>query len=140
MREAEIASEVMSIGNYSHSCDRFFGDRWLLAGDAAMFLDPIFSSGVHLSVSSSVQAARVVLDALKTRSTLDANGAGRQYEQHFRLGAGRFRNLIGLFYQGNFVSQMKKVLQREHLRKGFTSAVAGDVWNENNFLFQKGIL
>jgi len=26
------------------------------------------------------------------------------------------------------------------MRKGFTSAVAGDVWNEDNFLFQKNVL
>ncbi|HEX2882718.1 MAG TPA: NAD(P)/FAD-dependent oxidoreductase [Polyangiaceae bacterium] len=140
MRGAQLASEVMSIGNYSHSCDKFFGERWILSGDAAMFLDPIFSSGVHLSVSSSVLAARAVHEALQSHSSLDATGAGRRYEEHFRLGAGRFRNLIGLFYEGNFVGQMKKVLERENLRKGFTSAVAGDVWNEQNFLFQKGIL
>jgi flavin-dependent dehydrogenase len=144
MREARLVSEVMSIGNYSHSCDRFFGQRWLLAGDAAMFLDPIFSSGVHLSVSSSVLAARCVHDAIQqpaiSGSDLEQSGLGRRYEEHFRLGTRRFRNLIGLFYQGNFVGQMKKVLERQHLRKGFTSAVAGDVWNESNFLFQKGIL
>jgi hypothetical protein len=87
-----------------------------------------------------VLAARAVHDALQTHSGLDASGAASRYEQHFRLGAGRFRNLIGLFYEGNFVGQMKKVLERENLRKGFTSAVAGDVWNEQNFLFQKGIL
>jgi flavin-dependent dehydrogenase len=140
MSSAQRVSEVMSIGNYSHSCDKFFGERWILAGDAAMFLDPIFSSGVHLSVSSSVLAARTVYDALQTGASLQDDDAGRRYETHFRLGAGRFRNLIGLFYEGDFVSQMKKVLQREHLRKGFTSAVAGDVWNDGNFLFQKGIL
>lgn len=140
MQHAQLASEVMSIGNYSHSCDKFFGERWILAGDAALFLDPIFSSGVHLSVSSSVLAARAVHDALRTQNNLQENGTGQRYEAHFRLGAGRFRNLIGLFYEGNFVGQMKKVLERENLRKGFTSVVAGDVWNDANFLFQKGIL
>ena len=35
---------------------------------------------------------------------------------------------------------MKKTLTRENVRKGFTSAVAGDVWNEDNFLFQKNVL
>jgi hypothetical protein len=35
---------------------------------------------------------------------------------------------------------MKKTLQRDHVRRGFTSAVAGDVWDENNFLFQRSVL
>ena len=48
--------------------------------------------------------------------------------------AGRHAN------DGNFVEQMKKTLVRENMRKGFTSAVAGDVWNEDNFLFSKGVL
>lgn len=130
-----------SIGNYSHTCERFFGDRWILSGDAAVFLDPIFSSGVHMSVSSSAFAAETVAAALADgKRPLTEPGRGAAYEARVRRGAGRFKKLIMLFYEGDFVEQMKKTLQRENMRKGFTSAVAGDVWNEDNFLFQKNIL
>jgi flavin-dependent dehydrogenase len=141
MKNAERCDEVRTIGNYSHTSSTFYGDRWVLAGDAALFLDPIFSSGVHMSVSSSTFAAEMIMKAIKEgHAPLTENGRGDEYEARVRLGGKRFRNLIMMFYEGSFVSQMKKTLVRENLRKGFTSAVAGDVWNENNYLFEKNVL
>jgi flavin-dependent dehydrogenase len=140
MAKAGRVSEITTIGNYSHTCDTFFGDRWILAGDAALFLDPIFSSGVHMSVSSSKLAAETILELMPIGQSVKESGLGKKYEDHVRLGASRFRNLIGLFYQGEFVDQMKKTLVRDNMRRGFTSAVAGDVWDENNFLFHRGVL
>jgi flavin-dependent dehydrogenase len=141
MEKSERVGEVRSIGNYSHTCEKFFGDRWILAGDAALFLDPIFSSGVHMSISSSSFAAETILRAFENgRASLCGAGLGDAYESKVRLGAKRFRNLIMMFYEGSFVGQMKKVLDRDHVRRGFTSAVAGDVWNEDNYLFEKNVL
>lgn len=140
MRPATRHSEIRRIGNYSHTCRKFFGDRWILSGDAALFLDPIFSSGVHMSISSSKLAAEAVLKVLPSKQSLASDSVGANYEKQVRVGAMRFKSLISMFYEGSFVDQMKKTLTRENIRKGFTSAVAGDVWNENNFLFEKQIL
>ena len=46
MKRAERVSPVYSAGDYSYRNAKLFGDRWLLAGDAAGFIDPVFSSGV----------------------------------------------------------------------------------------------
>ena len=140
MEHSKRVADITTIGNYSHTCDTFYGDRWVLCGDAAMFLDPIFSSGMHMSISSSKLAAESILKLLPAKGSFKTSGLGEAYEKHVRLGGGRFRNLIGLFYQGEFVDQMKKTLLRDNLRRGFTSAVAGDVWDENNFLFQRSVL
>ncbi len=141
MEKSERISDVRSVGNYSHTSDKFFGERWILAGDAALFLDPIFSSGVHMSISSSSFAAETILRAInENHASLTEPGRGDAYESKVRLGAKRFRNLIMMFYEGRFVGQMKKVLHREHVRRGFTSAIAGDVWNEDNYLFEKNVL
>lgn len=140
MKDAVRVGDMHTIGNYSHTSDKFHGDRWILSGDAAMFIDPIFSSGVHLSISSSKSAAETVLRAFKTQASLNHPSLGPAYEAHYRKGAKRFYNLISLFYKGHFVEQMKKTLTLENMRKGFTSAVAGDVWNEDNFLFEKNVL
>ena len=56
-----------------------FGDRWLLAGDAAGFIDPVFSSGVYLALLSGEQAAdalNLVLDQPQKRAK-----AFRHYER-----------------------------------------------------------
>jgi flavin-dependent dehydrogenase len=140
MANAERITEITTIANYSHSNECFVGDRWICAGDAAAFLDPIFSSGVHVATTSGKLAALTVVRALREGLTLKMNGLDKDYEALIRKGVSRFYNLISLFYEGSFVEQMKKTLVRTNMRQGFTSAVAGDVWDDSNFLFEKGIL
>ena len=41
------------------------GDRWLLAGDAAGFIDPVFSSGVFLAVFGGEKAADILREVLE---------------------------------------------------------------------------
>ena len=141
MENAERVMEVTTIANYSQGCNHFYGKRWLLAGDSAAFLDPIFSSGVHVAGMSAKLAAETILKAYKyDKCDFAFEDLGKIYEGSFRTGIDRFRNLIRLFYSGNFVEKMKTTLLRENMRKGFTSAVAGDMWNDENFLFDKGVL
>jgi len=137
---AQRCTEVQMIGNYSHTTDTFFGSRWMLIGDAAVFLDPIFSTGVHVSLTSGMLAARATMKCITEGLTYEQKNLGRNYQEMVMKGVGRFKNLVGLFYDGNFVAQMKKTLVRENMRKAFTSAVAGDAWNDDNFLFQKSVL
>ena len=77
---------------------------------------------------------------MSKKINLDDDGMAQAYETRLRTGCKRFHNLISMFYEGTFVQHMKKTLTRDLVRQGFTSAVAGDMWNEENFLFQKGIL
>lgn len=141
MARAERCAEVSVVSNYSHHCETFTGDRWLLVGDAAAFLDPIFSSGVHVATQSAELAAEAIAEAARGNHTLGQNGIGAGYERKLRLGLKRFHALISLFYgDQSFVERMKKTLTLPATRRSFTSAVAGDMWNERNFLFEKGVL
>lgn len=140
MENAARVSEVMVLSNWSHTCESFFGDRWIAVGDAAAFLDPIFSSGVHVSVSSALLASRVLAEALQTGDSLNEPRLGPQYEATLRRGVKRFHNLIRLFYDTDFVGDMQKTLKLPHTRRAFTAAVAGDVWDEDNVAFKMGAL
>ena len=60
--EATLTSQIWSTGNYSFRCDACVGDGWAMAGDAGAFIDPVFSSGVHLAMEG---ARRLVLDVDK---------------------------------------------------------------------------
>ena len=57
MANSERVSPVYSAGDYSYRNAKLFGDRWLMAGDAAGFIDPVFSSGVFLAIMSAEKAA-----------------------------------------------------------------------------------
>jgi flavin-dependent dehydrogenase len=68
MTKAERVSPVYSAGDYSYRNARLFGDRWLLAGDAAGFIDPVFSSGVFLAIMSAEKAADALDEILGDES------------------------------------------------------------------------
>lgn len=68
MTRAERVSPVYSAGDYSYRNARLFGDRWLLAGDAAGFIDPVFSSGVFLAIMSAEKAADALDQILNDES------------------------------------------------------------------------
>jgi len=53
-------SEFRTTRDWSHASDRFQGPGWLLVGDAATFIDPLFSSGVWLGMSGAWLASRAV--------------------------------------------------------------------------------
>jgi len=78
-----VSEELHVISSLSYYSDRFVGDGWILAGDAAMFVDPIFSSGVHLGMKGGDLAAQTVARAFETG---DFSGEGMaDYEKRLRL-------------------------------------------------------
>jgi flavin-dependent dehydrogenase len=140
LERAQRVADIGMVSNYSHYCESLLSDRLILVGDAASFLDPIFSSGVHLAVSMGREASVILCDALVKNETLMTSGRKERYENFVRLGTGRFHSFIRMFYDTNFVRDMKKSYGLKNLRMAFTSVVAGDVWNEKNPLFRTGVL
>jgi flavin-dependent dehydrogenase len=68
MKNAVRVSPVYSAGDYSYRNTRLSGERWLLAGDAAGFIDPVFSSGVFLAIMSAEKAADTLDEVLRDES------------------------------------------------------------------------
>ncbi len=68
MTKAERVTPVYSAGDYSYRNVQLYGDRWLLAGDAAGFIDPVFSSGVYMAVMSGEKAADTLEEVLRDPS------------------------------------------------------------------------
>ncbi|CAN5225177.1 NAD(P)/FAD-dependent oxidoreductase [soil metagenome] len=64
MEHAERAGPVSVAADFSYRCERFTGERWMLAGDAAGFIDPVFSSGVFLAVLAGEQCADALHEVL----------------------------------------------------------------------------
>ena len=60
MQGAELVGHLQATGNYSYLCGRLTGPRWIMAGDAGAFVDPVFSTGVYLAMHSAERAADTV--------------------------------------------------------------------------------
>src|SRR5262249_21201596 len=60
LRNARRVQGPTVIRDWSYLSERFVGPGWILCGDAACFIDPLFSTGVHLALSSGLMAAAYV--------------------------------------------------------------------------------
>src|SRR5439155_19295991 len=77
--------------------DRLAGNGWLLVGDAARFVDPVFSSGVSVALESAKRAAAAIVKAL---GRCDVSAASfTDYEKTIREGVAIWSEFIVLFYQ-----------------------------------------
>jgi len=90
---------VRVIRDYSYDSTRFSGRRWLMAGDAACFIDPVFSTGVHLASLSGFLGARAVDRILAHGATEDA--ALADFEQGYRGAFERYLRFLTFFYDHN---------------------------------------
>jgi FADH2-dependent halogenase len=92
---------LYTASNYSYSSTRFAGDGYLLAGDAAEFLDPIFSTGVILAMRSGQRAAGALAATLRAgRAPRASEFAG--YEKAFRRWTRNHFEMIDAFYGPGF--------------------------------------
>ena len=96
---ADLEKGPFVVRDWSYMAKRFSGPNYVLVGDAACFIDPLFSSGVHLALSSAVLAAAYVSTSLDD-SELGRASAG-VYEQNYRQQYDHFRELARLFYSSN---------------------------------------
>lgn len=120
------------IRNFSYRNTRSTGPRYASIGDAAAFLDPIFSSGITLAMVGAEALADRLAPALEEGreadpELLDSHGA------HMERGYRTFAALIDRFYNTRFADSVFFADSDDmpH-RRGVMSVLAGDVWREDN--------
>lgn len=82
--------------DYSYINTSFWRPGMVLIGDAACFIDPIFSSGVHLATYSALLAARSINSTLAQQ--VDEQAAFREFEQRYRREFGVYYEFLMAFY------------------------------------------
>ena len=113
--------------DFSFRVRTMWGPGWLALGDAAGFIDPLFSTGAHLAMSGAVRAAAAI-DASLNEASSDADRFAA-WEQEMRMGSDIFVGAVQAFYSGNLVSYLFTEPQHPFLRRAITSMLAGDVFD-----------
>ena len=127
MAGARRVSQVYSISDYSYRNSRFTGDRWMLAGDAAGFIDPIFSTGVFLAILSGEQCAdalHAVLDNPRRRPALF-----RQYEKNLRRVMAKYLRFAEAWYRPEFIEVFTNPVEHLNLVGAVNASLAGNISN-----------
>ena len=126
-READ--GEPVAVRDWSYASTRMAGPGYVLLGDAACFVDPLFSTGVHLAVSAAHIGAAYVVSALTDPPIAEA--AATAFERAYRTQYQHFHELARLFYASNrsvdsyFWEARRITGEQRPPREAFVRAVSG---------------
>jgi flavin-dependent dehydrogenase len=131
LKSAELVSTTKILKDWSYKTEHMAGNGWVLAGDSACFIDPLFSSGVHLAMMSGVLSSAYAVTYNKNKSF--AKHCESIYEEIFDEEYSHFRDLALLFYSSNrsvdsYFWEARRLLEDESYyssRSSFIRAISG---------------
>ncbi|MGH8296677.1 MAG: NAD(P)/FAD-dependent oxidoreductase, partial [Steroidobacteraceae bacterium] len=123
---AELASEVEATGNYSYHCTRSHGERYLLAGDAYSFIDPVFSSGVLFAMQGGAAAAEALDVSLRQPARRAA--ALRRFARVSQRGPRAFSWYIYRMTRPAMQALFMDPRNPLRMREALLSLLAGDIY------------
>jgi len=128
MRGARQVFPARAAADFSYRVAETSGNGWLSVGDAAGFIDPLFSTGFHLAVRGGALAAACIGDAFARGDFSRPNWAS--YERMIKKACDTYVGVVQAFYEGSLVELLFQTKKRDMMRKLVTSVLAGDVFHE----------
>jgi 1H-pyrrole-2-carbonyl-[peptidyl-carrier protein] chlorinase len=101
LRQSQRIRPFRPEGDYSYSMRAICGDQWLLVGDAARFVDPIFSSGVSVAMNSARLASYDILAAAEKGDFSKASFS--TFDGKLRKAVRNWYEFIGIYYRLNIL-------------------------------------
>ena len=123
MAGARRETAIHVISDYSCRLERMVSPRLIRIGDAAGFLDPIFSSGVLLAMQLGRDGARCVLEALSREAAFVPSM--HRYEKDARAIMGRFWEFIKGYYTRPFRDLFLQPAPNLQLPSAINAVLAG---------------
>lgn len=115
LEKAELVTDIKSASDWSYSASSYASPYIRIVGDAGCFIDPYFSSGVHLALSSALSAAVTICAVERDQCT--ESSAVDWHSKKVKEGYTRFLLVV--------MSAMKQIMEREE-------PVLSD-WDEEGF-------
>jgi flavin-dependent dehydrogenase len=127
LTNAERVHDFFTTKDFSYTVTKSAGDGWVMVGDAAGFIDPIYSSGVYLALKSAELVADATHEALVSND-LSGDRLGQWYPRYCE-GKQMFHWLVYAFYTKEF--SFAEFLRRHPEHKGaVTDILIGNVFRE----------
>jgi flavin-dependent dehydrogenase len=122
-RAAEMSEELHVITDFSYKNESLVSPRVVRVGDSSGFIDPMFSSGVLLAMTSGQQGAQAIHEALKTGKALTRGM--KRYEKDNRKRISIYWEFIENFYQLHFTQLFFQPYNRWGLVCAVNAVLAG---------------
>ena len=124
MSNAERVEPVRTIADFSYESTQYAGERFLIVGDAAAFVDPVFSAGVLMAMSSAKDAAKAIHRAFQTNDF--SARALRSYEREHRRKLRIMFRLIRAYYRPAFLEMFMNPVDVFGLKAAVSTILAGN--------------
>jgi FADH2-dependent halogenase len=125
MKDARAVMPVQTTGDFSYRNRRFVGPRLLRVGDAAGFMDPIFSAGVYLAMYSGRLAAQAAIQSLAAGD--DGRSRLAAYERRVHRAMKFYWQMVELFYTTPFMEVFLEPRRRWDLPAAVNAVLAGEL-------------
>ena len=97
LADATRINDFKAEADYSYGMSEFVGDGWMLVGDSARFVDPIFSSGISIAAEAAKGASETIIKALESGDW--SRDALTPYEDRLKAGVAIWYEFILLYYK-----------------------------------------
>ena len=121
------------IKGYSANVKTLHGRHFALLGNAAEFLDPVFSSGVTIAMHSAKLAANLLARQLKGQEA----DWQREFAEPLITGVNAFRTYVNGWYDGSFQDAIYAPNRNPEISRMISSILAGYAWDSNNPYVEK---
>jgi flavin-dependent dehydrogenase len=128
LRNGETVRPVGELLGFAATVTRLHGRHFALLGNAAEFLDPVFSSGVTIAMKSASLAVAVLDRQLKGESV----DWEREFADPLNYGVETFRSFVAGWYDGTLQDVIFFPRQQPNIRRMICSVLAGYVWDKEN--------
>lgn len=125
MQNAVQINDFRTEGDYSYSMTQFAGDGYVMIGDAARFVDPIFSSGVSVALYSAKYASERIKIAVEEQNFSEE--ILKPYEVKLRSGVEVWYEFIRLYYK--LLPLFTYFIQNKQHRLQVLQLLQGEVYN-----------
>jgi FADH2-dependent halogenase/halogenation protein CepH len=105
--------------DYCYYSDTVAGPGWFMVGDAGCFVDPLFSGGVYLAMTTGYEAAKAIDEIVADGGQEET--VQRSYADFYKTGYDTYMRLLYAFYE-----ELSNAHEREFNHRRYLQALAGD--------------
>jgi len=128
LKAAQQLRPLTDEGDYSYAMKQICGDNFVLVGDAARFVDPIFSTGVSIALNSARFASHDITQAAEKGNF--RKHSFQTYESTLRRGTKNWYDFITVYYRLNVL--FTAFVRDKRYRIDVLKLLQGDVYDEDN--------
>lgn len=121
------------VENISKNVTRLYGNGFVLTGNSAEFLDPVFSSGVSFATTSGLLGAKLAIKELQ-EERVDWD---KEYVNYIQRGVNVFASYVKEWYSGNLQKIIFHSNPHPEIKAQICAVLAGYVWDETNPFVKK---